>query len=60
LRRQFRAQILVYSIYTVVFRAVLPCTYVQDVRYAGFAGAKTGHEKIRINRGTLTLSGLLG
>jgi len=28
-----------------VVRAALPCSYVQDVRYAGFAGAKTGHNK---------------
>ncbi len=31
--------------------AVLPYTYVQDVLYAGFAGAKAGHAKILINSG---------
>ena len=60
-----------YVIYTPVLRAVLPCTYVQDVLYAGFTGrlngcnrlitsgisylAKTGHEKIQINRNTLRI-----
>jgi hypothetical protein len=42
-----------YVIYTAALRAMLPCTYVQDVLYAGFAGAKSGHEKIQINPGTL-------
>jgi len=37
LRRQFRAQILMYELYTPVFRAVLPST----------------HEKITIFRSTL-------
>jgi len=45
--------ILMYDLYTAVLRAVLPCTYVQDVRYAGFAGAKAGHAKTLIIRGTL-------
>ena len=40
-----------YDLYTPDLRAVFPCTYVQDVRYAGFAGAKAGHTKILINRG---------
>ena len=51
LRRQLRTRILMYDLYTPVLRAVFPCTYVQDVRYAGFAGAKAGHAKILINRG---------
>ena len=49
-----------YSIYTAVFHAGYPYTYVQDVRYTGFAGTKTGHAprcrltvKILINRGAL-------
>ena len=51
LQRRRRARIRMYYVYTAVLRAVLPCTYVQDVRYAGFAGAKTGHAKILINKG---------
>ena len=48
-------------LYTAVLRAaltpqggteVLTLMY-KDVLYAGFAGAKTGHEKITIFRGTL-------
>ncbi len=39
LRRQLRARILMYHLYTAVLRAVLPCT----------------HEKITIFRGTLNL-----
>jgi hypothetical protein len=42
-----------YGLYTAVLRAVLPCTYCQDGMYAGFAGAKTCHEKILINKGAL-------
>jgi len=53
LRCQLRAQILMYALYTAFLRAMLPCTYVQDVLYAGFAGVKAGHAKILINRGTL-------
>ena len=44
-----------YAIYTAVLCAGLPSTYVQEALYAGFAGAKTGHEKILLNRCTLWL-----
>ncbi len=44
-----------FCIHAVV-HAVYPCTYVQDDRYAGFAGAKAGHVKILINRGALKFS----
>jgi len=58
LRCQHRAEasarsILRHFIYAAVLRAMLPGTYCQDGMYAGFAGAKTCHEKNRINRDTL-------
>jgi zinc protease len=67
--RRFRAQILMYGLYTpvlgfgflrrsiscvhAVVRADLFALMYKDVLYVGFAGAKTGHEKITIFKGAL-------